>query len=134
MTRPIDVDQIAARFLDNPAAQRAYHHDPTYHHDIDLLKTTLRAVDRAMRVEDIPHDVRDRVIRTVLNGAGPDEREAWQRVGDHEDRAELLAVAPLDHAALARLLGVPVEALSSSAPGGNHFATWQTAQPEEHQP
>lgn len=108
-SRPVDVDQVAARFLDSPDAQRAYHYDPTYHHDIDLLRATLRAVDRAMREEDIPHDARQRVIRAVLHGTGPDEREAWQRVGDHEDRAALLAAAP--PAAEARdlyaLLGVP---------------------------
>lgn len=133
MRMPVDVDQMATQFLDDPAAQQAYLNDPQYHHSIDLLKAALKAVDRAMRDEDIPSDVRRRVIRTVLGGAAPSEREAYRRVADHEDRAALLSVAPLDLEALARSLDVPVEALSAGAPGGNHFATWQAAREEENQ-
>lgn len=134
MTAPVDVDQMTTQFLDDPAAQQAYLNDPTYYASVKLLKDTLKAVDRAMRAENIARDVRQRVIGSVLWGAAPSEREAYRRIADHEDRAELLAVAPLDHEALARSLGVPVEALSASPPGGNHFATWQTARPEENQP
>lgn len=125
MTRPVDVDGLVDRYLDDPAALKAYRNDPTYHASIKMLRQTLEAVDGAMLIEEVPNDVRQRVIYRTLNGCGPDEPGAWRRIADHDARTAELAAAPLAPADLYERLGISAPPAAAHLPGDDVTGGWR---------
>ncbi len=94
--KPVDLRPLLERYLDNPAAQRAYADDAMYHASITILRRVLEAVDGAMRTEEIPEEVRERVIRLALYGGGPNVHEAHRRMVDFAERVARLEANPRD--------------------------------------
>lgn len=62
-------DGTLGRYLDQqPGMRRALHNDPVQHAQAELLRRTLDAADCAMADEDVPEEVRRRVINRIVWG------------------------------------------------------------------
>lgn len=62
-------DDTLSRYLDQqPGMRETLHNDPMQHYQAQHLRRTLAATDRAMADEDIPEEVRRRVINRIVWG------------------------------------------------------------------
>lgn len=66
---------VEKQFYDHALAThedvQRYHRDPAFHHDVQLLGQLIEVADRAMRVEGVARDVRDRVLHWLIYGEAP---------------------------------------------------------------
>lgn len=76
------VDLVTEHLDRMPDARKALATDRTYQLQFTLLRRLLLIADAAMADEHIPEPIRERIIRTVLNGAAPHEDDALHRVED----------------------------------------------------
>lgn len=62
-------DRTVSRYLEqDPERRKTYALDPQAHHEIELLRRTLDATERAMTDEGVTEDVRRRVVNRVVWG------------------------------------------------------------------
>jgi hypothetical protein len=82
--------RVNDRYLSGPCDRRAYATDAEFHAQMENLRWLLVATEMAMTAENIPQDVRDRVIYRLLYGEAPagyeapDWRDAQERVAARE--------------------------------------------------
>ncbi|MFC8515495.1 hypothetical protein [Streptomyces sp. NPDC057257] len=62
-------DDTLNRYLDQqPGMREALHTDPVQHAQTELMRRTLAAVERALADEDVPDEVRRRVVNRIVWG------------------------------------------------------------------
>ncbi|MGW2938615.1 hypothetical protein ACWDA7_44190 [Streptomyces sp. NPDC001156] len=62
-------DHVVGRCLDqHPEQGKAYALDPVTHHDVEVMRRTLDAAERAMDCEGVPEEARRRVVNQVVWG------------------------------------------------------------------
>lgn len=86
-------DRTLGRWLDQqPGMRQALLEDPVQHAQSELMRRTLDAADRAMADEDVPEEVRRRVVNRVVWG----EPEGLVDVHAQMDRIRKEVLATFD--------------------------------------
>lgn len=78
-------DDILDRYVDNDA----YHNDPSYHDDIQLLRRALTDVEHSMQRTGVTQDKRLAILEILIKGV-PDAAKAHQRIADYTERIRQL--------------------------------------------
>lgn len=98
--------RISRAVLTDPDGAKRYHTDAATHLQIQLLRNVLLLADKAMEVEGVNREVRDRVVHWILIGR-PSPR--WQDDPDAElDQAVKMKLAEQD-AWVRYLNGLPID-------------------------
>lgn len=98
--------RISRAVLTNPDAAKRYHTDAATHLQIEVLRNLLLLADKAMEVEGVRREVRDRVVHWILVG---EPAPRWEDAPEAElDQAVKSKLAERD-AWMRYLDGLPVD-------------------------
>lgn len=67
--------RISRAVLTDPEAAKRYHSDAATHLQVEVLRNVLLLADKAMEIEGVGREVRDRVAHWILMGEPPPGRE-----------------------------------------------------------
>lgn len=77
--------RISEGLLTDPKVSRLYMKHASVHAEVEMLREVLQRTDEAMQLEQIPQDVRDRIVHTVIYGEPAKDPRAEQ---EHEQRMQ----------------------------------------------
>lgn len=84
--------QINRVVLADPDSATRYHTDAAVHLQVEVLRNVLLLADKAMEVEGIDREARDRIVHWILTGTPPPDREEdpdarveWASLTQHMD-------------------------------------------------
>lgn len=91
----------AEQFVDQYAA----HHDAQYRATVETFRRWLEMTEMAMADEDVPSDVRGRVLNRLLFGT-PSGADAYERIERRKRDIEIAMTAPVNLAVIKGSLGL----------------------------
>ena len=78
---------INERYLATQGDRWAHRNDAQFHAELSQVRNLITATEAAMKAEDIPEDVRDRVVFRLLYGEPPEVAD-WQTAAERAQARE----------------------------------------------